>query len=168
MLAGIGTLGSVYPLEVRTLSHRAEPGHLAQTKEVLPKAMLQGTRCPVTCLFISGQCTLRPADSLGWRTDTTSCGKLEEMIFKISNSVFHFLMLLWVLKVQRCYEWWLFCPCNFLSQHRPPSMKHLTAQSHSWDSPSLLHHCGYQSLHCPSCCCLKSPGNGAHLGGVLS
>lgn len=68
---------SVYPLEGETLSRRTDPGHLARTKEVLLKTMLLGVCCPVSCLPISGQCKLRLAGSLGWRTDTVSGGKLD-------------------------------------------------------------------------------------------
>lgn len=52
--------------------------------------------------------------------------------FKISNSVFNFPMAFWALRTQRGYEWWLFCPSNFLSTDLHQWSTWHQARFHRW------------------------------------
>ena len=91
MMAGVRTIGNVCSQEVEALFQRTDPGHRAQNKEVLPRAMPQGTHGRIRCLPVSGQCKLQLANSLCYRTDNRIRWETEEVTFKVSsNFVFNF------------------------------------------------------------------------------
>ena len=95
-------MGVVYPLELTALVQRSDPGHLAQNKEARPEAMQQGTRCPMSCLPVSGRCNLGLPDRLCWRTGYhMGWGAGRDDLQGLLQFCFQFSYPLWVLTGQK-------------------------------------------------------------------
>ena len=95
-------MGVVYLLELTALVQRSDPGHLAQNKEARPEAMQQGTRCPMSCLPVSGRCNLGLPDRLCWRTGYhMGWGAGRDDLQGLLQFCFQFSYPLWVLTGQK-------------------------------------------------------------------